>query len=236
MATGAYDANGIWQYGEDDNIALFSDLLNLATESTSDAFTDDRARIATLESGSLAGLIPVIPVTVTATTGTASVTSLGTVTFNGCSAIRLDGVFSTNYKNYRIIYTLNAGTATADINLKFRTGGSDISLLNYAHFYTITRNNGAVSGSVVASAAQAKFSTATTGTAFPTNVSGDIYSPFESVRQTNMTILGYANDATSSYSYIDAITVQNSNSYDGIALISSAGNISGTVQILGYNS
>lgn len=49
MATGAYDANGIWQYGESDPIALFSDLLNLGQESTSDAFTDDRSRIAFLE-------------------------------------------------------------------------------------------------------------------------------------------------------------------------------------------
>jgi hypothetical protein len=49
MATGAYDANGIWQYGEDDDIALFSDLLNLGQESTSDAFTDDRARITLIE-------------------------------------------------------------------------------------------------------------------------------------------------------------------------------------------
>lgn len=50
MATGLLDANGIWNYGEDDNIALFSDLLNLGTESTSDAFTADRARLSTIES------------------------------------------------------------------------------------------------------------------------------------------------------------------------------------------
>ena len=49
MAAGTYDANGIYQYGESDPIALFSDLLNLGQESTSDAFTDDRARIAFLE-------------------------------------------------------------------------------------------------------------------------------------------------------------------------------------------
>ena len=49
MATGAYDANGIWQYGEDDDIALFSDLLNLGQESVSDAFTDDRSRITYIE-------------------------------------------------------------------------------------------------------------------------------------------------------------------------------------------
>lgn len=49
MATGYYDANGIWQYGESDPIALFSDLLNLGQDSTSDQFTNDRARISFLE-------------------------------------------------------------------------------------------------------------------------------------------------------------------------------------------
>jgi hypothetical protein len=50
MATGSLDTNGVWNYGEDDSIALFSDLLNLGTTSTSDAFTADRARLATIES------------------------------------------------------------------------------------------------------------------------------------------------------------------------------------------
>jgi hypothetical protein len=50
MATGALDTNGVWNYGEDDSIALFSDLLNLGMESTSAAFTTDRARLSTIES------------------------------------------------------------------------------------------------------------------------------------------------------------------------------------------
>jgi hypothetical protein len=50
MATGSLDTNGVWNYGEDDSIALFSDLLNLGTTSISDAFTVDRARLSTIES------------------------------------------------------------------------------------------------------------------------------------------------------------------------------------------
>lgn len=49
MATGYYDANGIWQYGESDPIALFSDLLNLGQASNSAAVSSDRARISFLE-------------------------------------------------------------------------------------------------------------------------------------------------------------------------------------------
>ena len=49
MATGYYDANGIWRYGESDSIALFSDLLNLGQASNSAAISSDRSRISFLE-------------------------------------------------------------------------------------------------------------------------------------------------------------------------------------------
>jgi hypothetical protein len=51
MAAGAgfYDANGVWQYGETDAIALFSDTLNKGMDSVSDAITADRTRLTALE-------------------------------------------------------------------------------------------------------------------------------------------------------------------------------------------
>lgn len=49
MAAGYYDAEGVWIYGEGDNIALFSDLLNLGENSISDQFTADRSRITAVE-------------------------------------------------------------------------------------------------------------------------------------------------------------------------------------------
>jgi len=49
MASGYYDANGVYQYGEDDPIALYSNFMNLGQTSVSSQFTNDRARLATLE-------------------------------------------------------------------------------------------------------------------------------------------------------------------------------------------
>jgi hypothetical protein len=47
--SGYFDAEGVWIYGENDSIALFSDLLNLGENSVSDQFTADRSRLSTLE-------------------------------------------------------------------------------------------------------------------------------------------------------------------------------------------
>ena len=49
MATGALDANGIWQYGEDDSNTTFSALINRLGSSTSAQVAADRARLANLE-------------------------------------------------------------------------------------------------------------------------------------------------------------------------------------------
>lgn len=49
MATGALDGQGIYQYGEDDKAALFSDLLNLLAGSTSAQIAADRVRLGVIE-------------------------------------------------------------------------------------------------------------------------------------------------------------------------------------------
>jgi hypothetical protein len=49
MASGALDANGIYQYGEDDTVAPVSSFLNLLASSTSTQLTADRSRLTGLE-------------------------------------------------------------------------------------------------------------------------------------------------------------------------------------------
>lgn len=54
MATGFTDANGVYIYGEDDNISLFSDLLNLGEESISTVVGDLRADLTSAENDIIA--------------------------------------------------------------------------------------------------------------------------------------------------------------------------------------
>ena len=50
IGPGFIDAEGIWQYGEDDTETLMSDLLDIGQQSVSDALVLDRARLAAAES------------------------------------------------------------------------------------------------------------------------------------------------------------------------------------------
>lgn len=145
MATGFYDANGIWNYGESDNIAPFSDTLNKLADSTSDAFTSDRARLGTLEAGSLSGLIPLAPGSVVVASGSAAVNSLGAVTVTNCTSAEIRYIFSGTYTNYRVLFSEINSAASADYNFNIMNGTSVISS---GYYYSGTVVDGASSATL----------------------------------------------------------------------------------------
>lgn len=57
MATGALDANGVWQYGPDDPRVPFDDTLNLGQESVSTAIGSLKSRAAALEAANVLGAV-----------------------------------------------------------------------------------------------------------------------------------------------------------------------------------
>lgn len=233
MATGAYDSNGIWQYGEDDNIALFSDLLNLATESTSDAFTDDRARLATLEAGSLSGLIPLSPVSVTAVTGTAAVNSLGVITVTGCTKVVLNGIFTSGYKRYRIVHQNLLGTSNTSLLARFTTGGTESTASYYealGNFYATAGFSNGSSQNVAQLFIGLLHNAGAWG-------SGELeISNIATTSHTTHTTLFSGYDSSSQTRAASGGGFHNvSTSYDGISLIANTGNFTGSFQVFGYN-
>lgn len=236
MATGAYDANGIWQYGEDDNIALFSDTLNLLAESTSDGFTDDRARISTLEAGNLAGIIPVIPSSVTAVTGTAAVSDNGAVTFTGCSKIILNGVFTSSYRHYRLVFNITSNTTVGNMSTRLAVGGTeDSTATNYYQQVIRIGSNSAISYAV-----NAPGSGWTPGYLMLNATYGetvmDIINP-AITQQTAMNLqanYNFNDGSGNRASWVGGGSHIQNTAYDGISFITS-GVFTGTVQVFGYN-
>jgi len=228
MATGAYDANGIWQYGEDDNIALFSDLLNLGTESTSDAFTDDRARLATLEAGSLAGLIPINPSSIVVATGSAAVSSIGAVSFSGATSLTLNGVFSGAYKNYRVIVHTVLAT-DGWLQVRYGTSGSVNSGSIYA--YGTFWSNGSTQIQQSSPNNQMLMARLATSSNINQALSMDIYSPQTTAYTASTGIFSnwYAGGGTS-FGWVNAST-----QFTDLNIFPSSGSISGSISVYGYN-
>lgn len=229
MALGAYDSNGIWQYGEDDNISLFSDLLKLGTASTSTAFTADRARLATLEAGSLSGLIPVKASSIVVVTGTAAVSSIGTVTFSGATSLSLNGIHTAAYKNYLAVIT-GGSSVTCEIWLRMRYAGTD-QITAYNRAQAFNTDSGALSASSVINAAQYQVGDWTTG-ANGSNAIVEIGNPAGSER----TVFNSQATGQGGISRYGGGRVTVDRSFDGLTLLPSTGTMSGTITVYGYNN
>jgi hypothetical protein len=124
MATGALDANGIWIYGEDDSEPTFSGLLNKLGDSTSDAVGTLATDIASLEERPISGLVPVIPSSVNVASGTASVSSSGIITLTSATVIDINGIFSSQYENYKILYSGFIVGSPQNLQTRFRNAGT----------------------------------------------------------------------------------------------------------------
>lgn len=231
MATGFYDANGIWNYGEDDNIALFSDTLNKLADSTSDAFTSDRSRISTLESGNLAGLIPVKPVSVAVAGGTAAVNTLGVVTFTNATSLSLNNVFTSNYDNYKIHIVSVASTSPTQLSFRLRVSGADSSTLTYNRSAINQLGNSGVVAWWDANAAQAGISVIQ-----DTHKNYSVIELADVTKASRTTALFQSRGYSGSTGYFaGAILHSETVAYDGITISPGANSFTGTIQVFGYN-
>lgn len=236
MALGTYDANGIWHYGESDNIALFSDTLNKLADSASSAITADRARLATLEAGSLAGLIPVKPSAATFVTGTGAVNTLGVITFTGCTSISLANVFTSKYANYRIVFEDVKQTADANDFLLFQLTASGVAS---TVSYDMGLTEFSISSGAAAAAGGYNAGYGAIGRRYYANQWAnaviDIFSPAVA-HYTTWSGVGHSNAAAIPESSLISGMHRVNTAYDGIRIYMSANAMTGKATIYGYNN
>ena len=181
------------------------------------------------------GLTPAVPTSVTVGSGTASVSATGLVTFSGVSSVSLNGVFTSTYKNYRMVATdLNSAAGNASFCLRLRSGTTDNAGSSYYQYWNMKRLNGAVqdnSGGPNTYYATVGFDA---NTAYSWSWTGDIVSPF-ATRNTTVTGLGFGADATSTYNVTSTVLHTVASSFNGITFFPTSSTLSGTVQIYGYN-
>jgi hypothetical protein len=71
------------------------------------------------------GLVPIVPTSVSVGSGSASVNAAGLATFTGATHVTLNGVFSSAYAGYKIMFGTTANSATGTATYRFAQGGTD---------------------------------------------------------------------------------------------------------------
>lgn len=176
-----------------------------------------------------AGLVPVIPSTIAVSGGTATANSLGVVSFTGTTSVSLNGVFSSQYDNYRIIYKIDSSTVVTFANMRLRASGTD----NTASVYS---RNGIVQIGSNAAGASNELSTSYFACGWvdtDANASQiDLYNPNKALATSgNFMVRGFAGGTAffaGSYKHASA------NAFDGVTFYSASGSQSGTIQVYGY--
>lgn len=234
MATGSPGTNGVWQYGEDDSEATFSALLNKAASTTDTAIGLDRGRLTTLEARKLSGLVPIVPVSVTATGGTGSFNSVtGTITCGtGMTSITANGVFTSTYKSYLVVLeVLKDGTASnSSIQLQPSVGGTPATSGYATANIGIAVSNAAIQNLGIASAF---YGTRTYQANRRCSGIVTINNPAATVT-TTMSGTGFGNTLGDDQGIFISGILNNSNAYPDLRILHSLNTFSGTINIYGY--
>jgi hypothetical protein len=191
-------------------------------------------RVTTLETKP-PGLVALTPSTITVSGGTATLSSIGTVSFTGVTSISMNNVFSSTYKHYKIIVTGIATTNGIGAYLRLRNAGTDRAIANNYYGGLAGRENGATfawGGSAATIQDLGRFGTSSAGT---NSFSVEIYNPFDVTKWTSYAFNSWSNDATSGFSLNGNGTYAYADSNDGVTIFPSSGNMTGSLQIFGFN-
>lgn len=179
------------------------------------------------------GLVPIRPTSATIATGTGSANAVGVVSFNGATAVSLNGVFGTDtFLSYRVVVRIVTATSLSSrLDMKLRAGGTDNSgSTAYAHagvqnIYG-TATSGVGSGGLPYHYLGNLLTEGNSGTI-------DIHNPATTNRTTYQTYwMGWNGNIQTLFNG----GVHSVNSvFDGLSIIPASGTITGQIQVFGYN-
>ena len=180
------------------------------------------------------GLVPVKPAAITIATGTGSFNALGVVSFSGATAIQLDGVFTSNYKNYYIEVNYEGSSTSTGVYARMASGGTPDSGSNYYYTFLYNSTGGASGLGGVGSTSVDIGVIYNNGTApGHAGASIEIRNP-QTSNYTNSTFRAINSRSGTVEQRTGGFHTSTTTSYDGIYLYVGAGNITGTIQVFGY--
>jgi hypothetical protein len=182
------------------------------------------------------GLVPVRPTSVNAASGSGSFTQTGVVTFtNVGTRLSLNGVFTSEFRNYRMVMTHGAGnTDNVTVALRFRNAGTDSAS---GYYFGGTRVN------AIGGASTVWFGNNVSSIDFGQDRNASInqgWSVFDIANpqvtgQTATTFQSITFGGSNGFYMINGSGNETATvSFDGLSIIWGSGTHSGTIQVFGY--
>lgn len=178
------------------------------------------AQVLTVASG--------VPSWATPASSSSGVTLITSSSFTSATSHSLNNCFSATYKNYKVIVIFTGGTGSPELSYKLRSGGTDSSAsYSTTRIYAFSTTIGAVNNS----SGTDEFDLGGVGTTQYTSIITDINTPFASQPTTFHSRLTLGTSLI--YQTLCAGFHDNGGSFDGLTLIASTGNLTGTIYVYG---
>jgi hypothetical protein len=178
------------------------------------------------------GLRNIVPTSVQVGGGSATVNGNGFVEFSAATSVSLNGVFSSEYLNYRIVWRANTSVSTTLVG-RLRASGTDnttaSSYVTAGQYFRSNSTNAPFSG-VTTAWSISSINSPGVGRAMGTL---DLSSPNLS-SQTVGTGNSFGHDSTSAMGIFTGHLHSVTTSYDGITFLPNSGTITGEIQVYGY--
>jgi hypothetical protein len=152
---------------------------------------------------------------------------------SGVVSQSLNNIFTSTYENYLINFNALQNTSNGTIVFRYRTSGSDNSTTNY--FFSITGLSTAGADNMQsASDSQSYFVRGFAAGRVAANL--NIYSPQLAQTTLSTSTASGTSNAGNQASYVGGSLFNAATVFDGITFITSAGTMTGTIRVYGYNN
>jgi len=184
------------------------------------------------------GLVPTIPTSISVNSGSATVNTIGTITFSGATNLSVNGVFSSAYTDYRIVADFSGSSANTSTQLRIRKAGVDYSGAQYNFGGIGARSNGTTAAFVGASSTTWSLSWINGPAAGAGSSAGsiDLFNPYGNggVTYQKMVSTFVGGDGTSMAGiYVGGNCFSGQLANDGFTLQVATGTFGGTVTVYG---
>ena len=169
-----------------------------------------------------------------ATPSAGALTLINSTTFSAVSSQSFNSVFTSTYKNYKIVLTCNSDTNAAELRWRYRVSGTDVTTGYRTALFQVGSSN--TTQTLGGATTYITLGLMRGGTGYPNGYDMTVYIPNEASyrRPLSFTAWGaYGNPGTDGAYWGAGDELGGGAAYDGFTLIGNGGTISGTMRLYG---
>lgn len=201
----------------------------------SSATANTNTRLAIGSTGNVLTVAGGVPTWAAPAPASSGLTQIHASTFSAVSSKSVTGCFTSTYRNYKVIFTITTGTASASTKLRFSTSGTDNTNSLYSTAFPGSRTNGTFAPITSAAQNTADIGRIENNSTQVQVMAYDIMNPQLAVR-TGFSGAAMIMDSTGYAGLGGGGAFDADTQFDGITFYPTAGTMSGSIAIYGYSN